>query len=51
MCKDARELIKDEWVRGVEQVGIRIQNKKRNCQDGIKELQGYKQHWIVQNPN
>ena len=26
---------------------IRIQNKKRNCQDGIKELQGYKQHWII----
>ena len=28
-------------------IGIRIQNKKRNRQDGMKELQGYKQHWIV----
>ena len=26
---------------------IRIQNKKWNCQDGMKELQGYKRHWIV----
>ena len=28
-------------------IGIRIKNKKRNCQDGMKELQGYEQHWIV----
>ena len=28
-------------------IGIRIQNKKRNCQDRMKELQGYKQQWIV----
>ena len=32
-------------------IGIRIQNKKRNCQDGMKELQGYKQYWIVYNQN
>ena len=28
-------------------IGIRIRNKKRNCQNGMNELQGYKQHWIV----
>ena len=28
-------------------IGIRIQYKKRNCQDGMKESQGYKEHWIV----
>ena len=28
-------------------IGIRIHNKKRNCQNGMKELQDCKQHWIV----
>ena len=28
-------------------IGIRIQNKKRKYQGGMKELQGYKQYWIV----
>ena len=27
-------------------IAIKIQNKKRKCQDGIKELQGYKQDCI-----
>ena len=28
-------------------IGIRIQNKKRKCQGGMKELQCCKQYWIV----